>query len=106
VGGGLEGLAALPAKQRPLPILLTAYDHFAVRAFELQALDYLLKPVDDARFTEALERAREVLALRDHALAAPAQRRAGGRPEALERFEFHRDARASPVGCGVVRRSG
>lgn len=61
---GLEVLASLPAAQRPMAILLTAYDHFAVRSFELNALDYLLKPIDDERFSEALCRARDILAFR------------------------------------------
>ncbi|WP_449446634.1 LytR/AlgR family response regulator transcription factor [Thermomonas brevis] len=61
---GLDVLARLPPAQRPLSILLTAHDGFAVRAFELRAIDYLLKPIDDARFAEALDRARELLALR------------------------------------------
>ncbi|HSX62068.1 MAG TPA: LytTR family DNA-binding domain-containing protein [Tahibacter sp.] len=57
---GIDLLAALP--QRPLAILLTAHDTFAVQAFALNAVDYLLKPVDDMRFTEALQRARQRLA--------------------------------------------
>ncbi len=61
---GLDVLAQLPPAQRPLSILLTAHDGFAVRAFELRAIDYLLKPIDDVRFAEALDRAREQLALR------------------------------------------
>ncbi len=64
---GLDGLAALrrlPPAERPLSILLTAYDQFALGAFEIQALDYLLKPVDDERFREALDRARAALRLR------------------------------------------
>lgn len=59
---GLEVLAALPPAQRPLAILLTAHDRFAVQAFALNAVDYLLKPVDELRFAEALERARRLLA--------------------------------------------
>ncbi len=59
---GLDVLAALPAPRRPLAILLTAHDSFAVRAFALNAVDYLLKPVDDERFIEALDRARQALA--------------------------------------------
>ncbi|WP_229213549.1 LytTR family DNA-binding domain-containing protein [Duganella sp. BJB488] len=55
---GLEVLRALPADSRPMVILVTAYDSFALQAFDLAALDYLLKPVDDDRFDEALERAR------------------------------------------------
>ena len=62
---GLDVLAALPPQQRPLAILLTAHDSFAVRAFALNAVDYLLKPVDDARFAEAMTRARQLLRLRD-----------------------------------------
>lgn len=59
--GGLDGLAAIPADERPLAILLTAHDSFAVRAFELEAVDYLLKPIDDERFTEAIDRVRRSL---------------------------------------------
>lgn len=62
---GLDVLAAVPPQQRPLAILLTAHDSFAVRAFALNAVDYLLKPVDDVRFSEALARARQLLRLRD-----------------------------------------
>lgn len=61
---GLEVLEVLDPKRRPLTVLLTAYEEFALRAFELRALDYLLKPVDDERFDDALDRAREALALR------------------------------------------
>lgn len=56
---GLSLLAALPVETRPLAILLTAHSGFAVRAFELGAVDYLLKPIDPARFAEALARAAE-----------------------------------------------
>lgn len=67
---GLEVLAALPPAQRPMAILLTAYDGFAVQAFELAALDYLLKPVDDERFDEALDRAQQAFPYRGQGLAA------------------------------------
>lgn len=67
---GLDVLAALPPAQRPMAILLTAYDGFALQAFELAALDYLLKPVDDERFDEALERAQQAFPYRGHARAA------------------------------------
>ncbi len=50
-------------------MLLTAHEQFALRAFELRALDYLLKPVDDERFDDALDRAREALTLRRGDLA-------------------------------------
>ncbi|MGO1000224.1 LytR/AlgR family response regulator transcription factor [Lysobacter sp. CA196] len=67
---GLEVLAALPPTRRPLAILLTAHDSFAVQAFALNAVDYLLKPIDELRFAEALERARRLLALHSSATAA------------------------------------
>ena len=46
---GLDMLAMLTADERPMAIMLTAYDSFAIRAFELRAIDYLLKPIDDTR---------------------------------------------------------
>ena len=67
---GLDVLAALPPAQRPMAILLTAYDSFAVQAFQLAALDYLLKPVDDERFDEALDRAEQAFPYRGHGRAA------------------------------------
>ncbi|AHG88900.1 LytTr DNA-binding region [Gemmatirosa kalamazoonensis] len=45
----------------PAVVFLTAYDTFAVRAFDARALDYLVKPVEEARFLDAMERARERL---------------------------------------------
>lgn len=68
---GIDMLAALEPAQRPLVILLTAHDSFAVRAFELGAIDYLLKPLDEERFAEALQRARRLLPLRHLPAAAP-----------------------------------
>ena len=58
---GIDALRRVDSDARPLAILLTAYDNFAVTAFELHALDYLLKPIDDQRFREALDRARTAL---------------------------------------------
>jgi two-component system LytT family response regulator len=55
---GFEVLRVLPADRRPHVIFLTAYEQYAVRAFEIHALDYLLKPIDDLRFQEAVARAR------------------------------------------------
>lgn len=61
VKNGLEVLSALPAKTRPLAILLTAHESFAIRAFALGVVDYLLKPIDGERFTAAMERAQHRL---------------------------------------------
>jgi two-component system LytT family response regulator len=57
---GFEVLRALPEESLPQVIFLTAYEQYALRAFEVHALDYLLKPVDDERFDRAVERARQV----------------------------------------------
>ncbi len=57
----LDGFGVLEALNvEPLPsiIFVTAYDKYALRAFEVHALDYLLKPFDTERFTRAMERAR------------------------------------------------
>jgi two-component system, LytTR family, response regulator len=58
---GFAVLRQLDAEQLPAVIFVTAYDTFAVRAFEAHALDYLVKPVHEARFENALERVRERL---------------------------------------------
>ncbi|HEX2209878.1 MAG TPA: LytTR family DNA-binding domain-containing protein [Longimicrobium sp.] len=56
---GFDVLRAIGAGRVPVVIFVTAYDQFALRAFEAHALDYLLKPFDDERFEAALQRARE-----------------------------------------------
>lgn len=55
---GFELLGELPLARRPHVVFLTAYERFALRAFDAQAVDYLLKPIDDERFDRALERVR------------------------------------------------
>ncbi len=59
---GLDGfgvLAKLPMKPLPVVIFVTAYDQYALRAFEVHALDYVLKPIDGDRFRAAMRRARD-----------------------------------------------
>ena len=58
---GFDVLRALPRENLPGVIFLTAYEQHALRAFEVHALDYLLKPVDDARFAAAIGRARKLV---------------------------------------------
>lgn len=62
---GFEVIEAVGPGRMPITVFVTAYDRYALRAFETRALDYLLKPFDDARFAEALERARERILRRD-----------------------------------------
>jgi two-component system LytT family response regulator len=68
---GLDGFAAIRvhgAERMPVTVFVTAHDQFAVRAFETQALDYLVKPLGEARFrqtmTRVLERLRDREAIR------------------------------------------
>lgn len=56
---GFDVLSALPASQSPVIVFVTAYDEYAVRAFEVNAVDYLLKPFDRERFHRALTRAKD-----------------------------------------------
>lgn len=58
---GIELLQKLPATRRPAVIFTTAYDAFALKAFELHAIDFLLKPYTDERFHAALARMRRQL---------------------------------------------
>lgn len=61
---GLEVLAEVAAVHLPVVIFVTAWDRYAIRAFEVRAIDYLLKPFTRERFAESLRRARRELATR------------------------------------------
>jgi two-component system LytT family response regulator len=56
---GFDVIGAIADAQRPHVVFVTAYDNFALRAFEVHALDYLLKPVNEERFDAAVARVRE-----------------------------------------------
>src|SRR5262245_47128210 len=58
---GFGVLRALAPEECPYVIFVTAHDRHALRAFEVHALDYLVKPIDDERFAEALRRAAEAI---------------------------------------------
>lgn len=58
---GFEVLDALPPGNQPAVVFVTAFDQYAITAFARNAVDYLLKPIDPARFDEALERQRSRL---------------------------------------------
>ena len=58
IANGFEVIDAIGAEEMPAVIFVTAYDEYALQAFEVYALDYLLKPVESARLDTALRRAR------------------------------------------------
>jgi two-component system LytT family response regulator len=67
---GLDGFGVIEALEEPPPIVfVTAYDEYAIRAFEINALDYLLKPFSRERLEQAVRRAQEELA-EEHNLSA------------------------------------
>jgi len=65
---GLDGLDALResgGRKLPMVVFVTAYDRFAVQAFQFHAVDYLLKPIEVARFREAMARVKERARMQD-----------------------------------------
>jgi two-component system LytT family response regulator len=60
---GFDVISAIADIKRPHIVFVTAYDKFALRAFEVHALDYLLKPVNEERFDAALAHVREAMSL-------------------------------------------
>lgn len=67
---GFEVLAQLEPVDRPAVVFVTAFDAYALRAFEVHAVDYMTKPFDFARLCEAIARARERVAARTAAVDA------------------------------------
>jgi two-component system LytT family response regulator len=106
---GLDGFGvveAIGAAKMPVTVFVTAYDHHALRAFEVHAVDYLLKPVTPERLRVAVERAAAVLGAVDRRLLEQrveslirAIRPAGGR---LERFVIRSVGRVSIVPVAEV----
>jgi two-component system LytT family response regulator len=64
---GFEVLAQLPQDSLPVVVFITAYDQYAIQAFEARAVDYLLKPIDEVRFAATLTRVREHMRARSAA---------------------------------------
>jgi two-component system, LytTR family, response regulator len=90
---GFEVLELL-GSEAPATVFVTAYDEFALRAFEVHAVDYLLKPVEPERLARALERVRERIATEQPSVDAEAlagAARVPGRP--LERVLFREEGR-------------
>jgi two-component system LytT family response regulator len=86
---GLEMVGMLDPEHRPYIVFLTAYDEYAVKAFEEHAFDYLLKPIEEKRLEKTLNRLRQERSVQDVSLLAENQqplkhpygvRRTAGRP--------------------------
>lgn len=80
-GTGFDVIAQLPENVAPSIIFVTAFDDFAVRAFEVDAVDYLVKPVSAERLAEAMDRARRQLAVPRRGRRAAIERLAADAPE-------------------------
>jgi two-component system LytT family response regulator len=89
---GFQVIQEVGADRMPATIFVTAYDQFAVRAFEVHALDYLLKPFDDQRFLAAVARSKQALRTQDvgqlsqRLIGLLAATRAGAAPPFLTRL--------------------
>lgn len=94
---GIEMLSEVAVRRLPHVIFVTAHDQYAIKAFEIHALDYLLKPIDEERFALAVARARE--AVHEEGNLDAARRIA----EALETLRLHSGPAASDR---MVIRSG
>lgn len=100
---GIDVLRRLSPEEAPAVILVTAFDDYAVEAFEVAAVDYLVKPYDPERFTRAFERARDriraedVRAAHERLLVAAERMRAEAKPEYLERIGIESGGRIHVV---------
>ena len=107
---GLDVIQAVGPDEMPATVFVTAYDQYALKAFDLAAIDYLVKPFDDERFEQAFARARRLVELQEvgrlteqlrvvlHGGGTP-QSTAAGKPEYLERIavETRGQVRVVPV---------
>ncbi len=85
---GFELIEAVGARAMPAVVFVTAHEEHALRAFDVDAVDYLLKPFDEERFAAALSRVREELSLR-------ALRKGGERKKPLDRLPLRSAGRVS-----------
>ena len=93
---GIDMSRALPKESARCLVFLTAHEEYALDAFGVEAIDYLLKPIDDARFAASIERAQRLIALHrqearfEHLYGLLADRTESGKNGFLERFPVRR----------------
>jgi len=98
---GFDVLKQVPQESLPMIVFVTAFDRFAIEAFEAHALDYLLKPVDEARLAHALDRVRaqwqqrQAVAQREQLMAMLADQTGNG--------ELAREATSAAVDAAARR---
>jgi two-component system LytT family response regulator len=104
---GLDLLRALPREQARCIVFVTAHEEYALDAFNVEALDYLLKPIDDERFAACIDRARRMLSL--HRQEANFERLYGlaiadkhDSPDVIKRFPVRRGNEFTFVQAGDV----
>jgi len=89
---GIDVVEEMGPEAMPVTVFVTAYDQYAIKAFDLAAVDYLLKPFDDERFEQALDRAREQITSHDtNALSRRLLRMLKEKDPALLEAEEERD---------------
>lgn len=78
--GGVDLVRSIPSASRPHVVFVTAHENYAAQAFDVEAVDYVLKPIDERRMTQAVERVRRVIATntRAHANMEANEQAAGG----------------------------
>jgi two-component system LytT family response regulator len=105
---GFDVVDGLKGSASPLIVFTTAYSEYAVRAFELQALDYLLKPFDRDRFSRSIERTRAALAEPDRSDVEERVRRLlaqiPGRPAAASQILVRESDRAFFLAVDAIQR--
>lgn len=106
---GIEAVKLLRKSQMPLVAFVTAFDEFAIQAFEVGAVDYLLKPVEKARLAETLQRASERLEQKDfRVIEAEKLKKAAEiydeaiRPQFLERIPVKQNEQILLVPVGEI----
>ena len=108
---GMGVVRQLRKQSMPLIAFVTAYDEYAVRAFEVNAVDYLLKPVDKSRLRETLNRAQdrmeheEIVAEQARASAVRRGVQSAARSPSWSGFRFATAKRSSSCPCSRSHRS-